>query len=126
MQNIIIGLILLVSAGTVVVIISPWEDPQPSQEDIANESDPLTSLQSTIASSRWGQTYWAKQAQAQTPLWTDAKTWCLEPDHKDLPNCGHVHLAAFISQPRPAVPEYGSQGGFGKMPTIGVNKGDKP
>lgn len=123
MQNIIIGLILLVSAGTVVVIISPWEDAQPSQEDIANESDPLTSLSSTTASSRWGQTYWATQARAQTWLFDKAKSTCAQLDYKDLPNCGHVHLAAFISQPRPAVPEYGSRGGFGKMPTIAPPEG---
>lgn len=118
MQHIIIGLILLVPLSTAVIIIAPWEDKELTQEEIANETDPLTSLTAPALSTRWGQSYWAKQAQAQTTLWAEAKTYCAEPDHKDLPNCGHVHLAAFISQPRPAVPEYGSEGGFGKMPTI--------
>lgn len=122
MPTILISLILIVTAAVTVVIISPWEDPRPTPEAIANETDPLTSLQSTIASSRWGQTFWAREAQAQTPLWTEARTYCADTAHKDFPNCGFVNLAAFLNQPRAPVPEYGSSG-VGKMPTIAPPKG---
>jgi hypothetical protein len=109
MPTIVISLILLITAAaTTIVIISPWEAQEASQEDIANQTDPLTSLEATIASSQWGQTFWAKQAQAQTPLWDEANTYCAEDAHKDLPNCGFVNLAAFLNQPRKPVPEYGT------------------
>lgn len=122
MQNIIIGLILLVSAGAVVVIVSPWEDTQPSQESIANESDPLTSLSSTVPSTRWGQAYWAEQAKAQTWIFPAARAICGNPDYKYSPNCKTVKLVAWLNAPREPVPEYGSRGGFGKMPTIGADQ----
>jgi hypothetical protein len=91
-----------------VFIISPWGGQEASQEDSANATAPLTSLTATIASSQWGQTFWARQAEAQSPLWAEAKTYCTEDAHKDLPNCGFVNLAAFLNQPRKPVPEYGT------------------
>lgn len=122
MQNIIIGLILLVSAGAVVVIVSPWEDQQPSQADIANESDPLTSLTSTDRSTRWGEQFWTAEAKAQSSLFAMAKHYCAQGEHKDSPNCKVVNVVAWLHAPREPVPEYGSRGGFGKMPSVGAGQ----
>lgn len=123
---IILVIFLFVAAGTTAVIVTfpltERVDPAVTQAQIANETDPLTSLSSTVPSTRWGQAYWAEQAKAQTWIFPAAKAICGNPDYKDSPNCKTVKLVAWLTAPREPVPKYGSRGGFGKVPTVGAGQ----
>lgn len=121
----ILVIIIFIGIGAFIVNVdeSPLtERPDMTQARIANETDPLTSLTSEVYSIRWGIQFWTAQAEAQSPLFSKAKDYCTHGEHKDSPNCKTVNQVGWLNAPREPVPEYGSRGGFGKMPTVGIGQ----
>ncbi len=57
-------------------------------------SAPLAALQSPNAAENYGDQFWNDQLQKKTELWSQALSFCQQPEHKFLINCQPVLAAA--------------------------------
>jgi hypothetical protein len=71
----------------------------PSEEELANGDDPLTALEATVESSRYGASYWTEQMTAKTQVWAAALAYCEPAERADYPNCKTVRSVRFVGVP---------------------------
>jgi hypothetical protein len=76
---------------------------------------PMEALQSNSLYNGYDEPYWANQRIQKTPLWQEAKSYCLKNSAK--PNCATVYAQIFFDGST-TVPKYGSSGSHLEVPNF--------
>jgi hypothetical protein len=68
------------------------------EADLANGDRPLDALTANVASTRYGDAYWARQSDSNTAVWQEAKAYCERSGvtaAEQKVNCGPVMAARY-------------------------------